>query len=165
MNLWPFRTSDPSSPVSASFHLISRVVDNSRVALTILRIGRLSTPIPYRCNATRQRWPHTFTPDRQCLRRQLDFRFAIRPFSVEQEDQLLGESLLWAAEPIYGQMDPTVSYVEMGIATGTAIVCWKSIRRCFFPPANRPLDGQDLVLRLFNPTSRPMKATLPFFHD
>ena len=139
------------------------VADSSRLALTVLRaVGYLTNPVQMATRAGTNAGPHTATPEAQCPGRKLDFRFAIRPFAGgEEEDALLGEAFLWRSEPLYGQMDPTVSYVEKTTQPEPAALF--EIDAPLFVSACKPsLDGRDLVLRLFNPASRHVDANLKF---
>jgi hypothetical protein len=131
----------------------------SRLAITILRsVGFLCNP-----NGLTTRpdcaGPYTATPEAQCLGRTFEMVFAVRPYAAREKARLFQEALLWRAQPAFGQMDPTLPYVErtdqpepepIFALDGEAIVS------AFKPKSS----GDGAVLRLFNPFTTAKTLTL-----
>ena len=157
-----FRNEQTGLACFSQFPFNFEVADESRLAVTVLRsVGYLTNPTQMATRPGTNAGPHTPTPEAQCLGRSFDFRFAVRPFSTGEEESLLGESLLWRAEPLYGQIDPTVGYVERIAQTEPR--AFVEVDTPLIVSACKPsLVGGELLLRFFNPASRAINATVRF---
>jgi hypothetical protein len=157
-----FRDKEAGLACFSQFPFNFEVAGGSRLAITVLRsVGYLTNPTQMATRLGTHAGPHIATPEAQCLGRRFDFRFAIRPFAAADEDLLLGESLLWRAEPIYGQMDPTANYVERVEQPDPAALV-EAEARLFVSACKPSLDGRDFVIRFFNPAGRWVCTTIRF---
>lgn len=122
-----------------------------RLAVTILRsVGYLCSPQQTTTRRGTNAGPHTRTPDAQCLGRSFDMVFAVRPYTDDEAAHILYDALRWRAQPAWGQMDPTVAYVEKHkhVHTGPFFSITGDVIVSAFKPK---LDGCGTVLRLFHP--------------
>lgn len=138
------------------------IVEGRRLAITVMRsVGYLCSPVELATRPGLGAGPHTATPDAQCPGRRIDIRLALRPFAMEESDTLLGEAMLWRAEPLRGQMDATVPYIEQTDSTEPPSLMWAEgpvvLTAC--KPA---LDDGGWVVRFFNPSSQPVSTQVRF---
>jgi hypothetical protein len=130
-----------------------------RLALTILRaVGWLCSPVELTTRTGLNAGPTTLTPEAQCLNREFDFWFAIRPFSNIEPAELLEESLLWRGGTVYGQLDASTPFVEQKVLDPTSL--YQVAAPVVVVGCKPDASGQGAYLRLFNPTARPVTAEI-----
>lgn len=120
----------------------------TRLAITLLRaVGYLS-----RADLSTRgghAGPGTPTPDAQCLGRNFDMRFAIRPHNMEETSQIFFEAMQWRSLPIYGQLWGYFPEKKAGVFEGPFLQAEGNVILSAFKPRE---TGSGFVLRLFNPT-------------
>ncbi len=121
---------------------------NRRIAATVLR----ATGFLSRTGAG----PNTRTPEAQCFRA-FTMNFALRPFSRNEKDRLFSEALFWRTPPVHGLIEGYDKPVQ-GLYEGPFFRITPS--HLAVSACKLSQKGRDVILRIFNPSSRTCKAKL-----
>jgi hypothetical protein len=131
-----------------------------RLAVTILRaVGMLTRPgLGTRPSGA---GPLTPTPEAQCLGRQVQLRFALRPFAGAAGEELFHGAARWRADPLVGQIEGYWPQHGPRGVQGPLLSCsGQVVVTACKPPQGNPTAPMGPLVRLFNPLPRSQTVIL-----
>ncbi len=147
-----------------NYELVQQETPFARLAITVMRsVSYLCIPVEGATRPGTHAGPHTLVPEARCLGRRFSMSFALK-FCEGCAGGLYRDALMWRAQPLYGQCDPTMEEYplrsadvasEAETATGMPAIAGEGTVVSAFKPAE---DGEGVIVRLHNATSQAAES-------